>query len=909
MLQNNNNDFTIDLVLFKWNETDQNIEERTVRLTTFENNDSNSYGTFDESIDFADNTKELSFSIYKYVNGKPNPFWNYLVIGRKVRLTSYLDEHYIEFYITGLDPRLSVSNVCYTIKCQDSFSYELSNQNLSVYVNTDDEEMNWEDGIGPKTIDALIKKTLECSYVNYVNGNIDNNRWHIDPDFTNQFYANTWSLTEKMRVSIETTNTPFNVIGEILELFNSNLTVNYEQKTLNFEYKEDSDLKGLTLRPDYNLSSLTYTEEGEEYCNILQVQGGEDAYGAYVSLFPTITDNIRDFILAEPSGNSSKWRNESDFSSNFRKYCSDEGITPTLDDQTFLKALETVPSAGAFISNFKPWYDSGIIDKDTYGKIEEEININLRNINLEILCYSPIYYKRLYAVSNVENQVDTLMATIAALEYEKGNAQDDETTINGAQQALKITIDDYGEFIKIYEYEALAKPVGTTVFNYGYFGDIDYGYFLPETSAIDTNSVLLFHALDEVDADYQTTTFSSFDVDTGEFQVNGNINSLHFEIYCSISSDMEKAMENDISIGGLNSYDELKQYATANSLCDDTYVGYAVSLYGEDYFANRMGTFLGLLSDGQTELRRKEAELMQISNTADIASALAWTGLQDEDISTQLRYSDLVSRRTQLLKLVGGEGTKQHFDGYYKIYADFLAAFIDKKAKLIEKSVYLNTSLAAIMENLSTRQKQWWQSFYSTYHYVIKEVKYEDENELTSEGLFAVASKQFKINNQPTKSYSISYITTDDLLPYNAAIKIGDHIQVYTGELESNLSNRRFFAQIRRETKGLKIGSTLTFVNGNGEKISGKVNSVEYDALYYNVELLLREPLERYDDIYDYDVEGGYIINTLIPYNDSKPTRLRVSGISKKLRENTTSLTVENNTLVNKVMDKLLAML
>jgi hypothetical protein len=73
--------------------------------------------------------------------------------------------------------------------------------------------------------------------------------------------------------------------------------VNHKTKEINFSYREHTDYKGHTLSPDYNLGGFSYAESSEDSYNIMHVQGGEDAYGNFISIMPQLTDNIKNFLV------------------------------------------------------------------------------------------------------------------------------------------------------------------------------------------------------------------------------------------------------------------------------------------------------------------------------------------------------------------------------------------------------------------------------------------------------------------------------------------------------------------------------------------------------------------------------------------------------------------------------------
>jgi hypothetical protein len=62
------------------------------------------------------------------------------------------------------------------------------------------------------------------------------------------------------------------------------------------------------------------------------------------------------------------------------------------------------------------------------------------------------------------------------------------------------------------------------------------------------------------------------------------------------------------------------------------------------------------------------------------------------------------------------------------------------------------------------------------------------------------------------------------------------------------------------------------------------------------------------DKVYDFSPTGNHILNVEKVYNNA-PIQLRVTGVTKDLRGSTAQLTVEENTLYNTLVDRLLAML
>jgi hypothetical protein len=66
--------FYIDLITYNLKD-DNTLEEIPIRFTSFENNNSNLFGSFDENLKtLANEVQEFTFSVYLNSNGIVNPF-------------------------------------------------------------------------------------------------------------------------------------------------------------------------------------------------------------------------------------------------------------------------------------------------------------------------------------------------------------------------------------------------------------------------------------------------------------------------------------------------------------------------------------------------------------------------------------------------------------------------------------------------------------------------------------------------------------------------------------------------------------------------------------------------------------------------------------------------------------------
>ena len=274
-------DFTIELCDYYLD--DEKTIERPIRLSSLIQGVASTTGVYNEKLTEKENSQyNLTFNIEMFVDNARNPLIDLVVIDRKLRLKREGSKN-IEFYITGKTPTFNNKGISYAITCQDAFSYQFSRQSIKVTVDTNDEEQWGEYNTGPKSIDDLVDKVLSLSYLT---------SWKVNPDINNHIYQfpnNLYFGIEPMKVSLEVKeSTPYNIILEIAKLFNAAIIVDYDLKELNFLNKEKMIYKGLKLRPEINLSNFSYSEKGDNLYNIMYVSGGEDAYGNYLSIAPTL---------------------------------------------------------------------------------------------------------------------------------------------------------------------------------------------------------------------------------------------------------------------------------------------------------------------------------------------------------------------------------------------------------------------------------------------------------------------------------------------------------------------------------------------------------------------------------------------------------------------------------------------
>jgi hypothetical protein len=308
------------------------------------------------------------------------------------------------------------------------------------------------------------------------------------------------------------------------------------------------------------------------------------------------------------------------------------------------------------------------------------LEIDLRNINLNYLCYAPTYYKGVFDIKNVEQQVENIAAAIAAEENATANNKYNNSNLNEIQEAMKIEYNG-SKYVKIYEHMALEPIYNLMDCNYGVFNGIDYSYYLPELVNLNTNvpskneeGRFLVITKDVNNEDYYYLTTGNgveVDVNTNQFSMSYIPSSYHVTVYRKLydNDSYDFKVNSNLNIIGLSQHTVSSYNSQMASLCNASYIYNISEIYGSTYLSGKIALLKANLANDEQELKRVEKELMELTEKDSITSALnVVIGSSTLDtIDKQLKYSNLIREREALTIKVGGIGTNgMVFSGYYK---------------------------------------------------------------------------------------------------------------------------------------------------------------------------------------------------------------------------------------------------
>ena len=400
-----------------------------IPLTLFSSEDSNHspYSTFDESINFGENSQAtLKFSIAAYVwrfsNKELNPFLSLLECGRVVRFD--MDNYYkIDFVITKRTPRKIGQNIIFDIECIDYYRFFMSKRGVGLTYPFDEDDI---EQVVPQDIRFLADKILSAQ----------ESEWRVSPFLVaSDFKEESTDLTKKITFEISGSN-QYNALLELATKFNAELIVDYRFKTISFKDKNKKTFNGY-YRTDVNVSSFGYSEDFSNANNLLFVSGGTDEYDIAVTIPGLMPDNWRNYFRSKTEMNLGQFKqwDEKPF---MRVYLNDGFFKEHLEeDENYAKLADAMPHMQNFVYDLTGSLNRGLIDQATYNNIKDAFkNFTIPSIQYET--YYPDVVTMSFdvesIVANAKNQIDMSFST-----YLLSKEIDDENFNQGAKYLNEVT--------------------------------------------------------------------------------------------------------------------------------------------------------------------------------------------------------------------------------------------------------------------------------------------------------------------------------------------------------------------------------------------------------------------------------------------------------------------------------------
>lgn len=905
-----------------YNASGQNTAGRTyIPITFFKNGHSSSYSTFDESLTMKNNSQySLTFSMYKYINNTVNPLFYLVVEGRRLRLeTSTIT---VDFIITAVTPNITNKNTVINVTCQDCFSYDMSKINTSISY-TAELPVKYSDHL-----QQILTLSKLDSFYEIDSRSIEGERILFTNPYNLDFVDNTQPLTTTIEID---NSTPYNAFVQLANTYNALLKITYpesiydasgqyigESKTkIGFINTLTSTWDGYTIRPETNLSNFSITRKTDNFCSVLKVSGGEDADGQSITLLPNMPPRIQGFF--EP------YLDFSDFiawgslgitwqSSTVEWYAKFVELFPNInsEERNYWEIITTlVPSAGSLLYNFDYYLTAGLMDQIDYDDLNHIMTVNLRNANIKQNIFSSMYYKALSELSlDQSEELDyvTLLASDIQMAYDNFFIEDANTNSQNfiLGQNLEVNLQDYfNDILKIWQRDNF-KYIKNYKLLHGLEDDI-----LP--------LVLKGSINDKTHA--PSSTISSLNFNYLQDRANEIIKLYNkaFDEYVSAYNDLIELL--------------LPFYETTEAI-------------------------LTLLSKTEEEI---SSELGDKSGTASETSSL---------YIDYCYYRNIMDKKHPLISSYStdAKGITRYRMGVYHLYLYMM--YILDQAELnnggfgIPSKLALNywgysvnmkgISQSLVTFNSSTNISIWtkfpstynikplfeaaqnlsgsiWSDIYRDYGDYICESVFSDEDQLTPEGLYTSAAKHFAAHSEPTIEYSTTVINQHEILGFNSTLGLGDIIYFYNAELSSQYNGLLVLETSEHITSIDSISLTW-------KQLIYDPETDEFAKYNYNNSLLATTNKTEEFKIFKIDnsskmnrsliylsipslESANMLLNSnfsvysfgeeLVLYNKyldmiAKPISLQVTGLSSKLRDGTTQITVANDQIIRNVLGKLL---
>lgn len=894
-------DFTIQLYSTK-KENDEWKRVYTL-LTTFVNGHSNPGGTYDENFSIKSNSQySLTFSISKIVEGRINPLFHMVVENRRLRLTTI--DYIIDFIITAITPQVTQNNVVYNVTCQDVFSYDWSKQNIKISYNSL-EEHNKALYINRHAANILEKSKQEGRYM-------------IDPaletkefaDFPNMLTTTMVQWTERTSSTLELTDaTPFSAMVELANKYGAALNITYpyanenkdnDKTIIGFKNQQTIPFKGLYIRPEVNLNNFSISRKTDNFCSILHVDGGEDADGNIVGLMPDMPHEVEKFIVRmediEDTEDES-WKNliTKDLAQKFYDYCDVKANKNSISDpvkvSNYFSALERiVKSGGNFLYNFDYYYNNGLMSQKILEELEDIFSIELRNANLLTAAYTK-QYNRLYSeLMLLETEVEDYIASIAAENEYQDNLLKEKSE-NGIKDEL----------------------TGQDLFNYN-SSETEVNNIMFEPDPLTSAKISLLDKLWMKNGDVNSTYINNGETIYGTYFINNKIVDLikkkeeieqeYFNyLYEAYKLESKYGKNGDGTVNWLDTIinDDGKVevvYSSENSNPD--YIEYCYFTSQAKSIYTHVGPFTSSEGDFHLIINKKGYYQVFI-----------------EELEKLLNYYHPLEgfNKNNPLNTDNKLNNYNSFEKEIKEEQEYLK--LDNNGDPIR--IMGNDDSPVLVTNLLAKAKksqdEIWTKLYNEYGDFICEASYSDTTQISGDSLYLVAQKEFASRCNPSVDYSATIIDLHKVLNVNNfKIEVGDIIYFYNKDLYNQYSGSLVI-----EVPHIKNANSITILIPEQEydntilsykTFNYPISSTKYEneilSIYIKIDdQIIANNFILAPTIFKVDGQEVHVLNKYLDMKP-KPIQLQITGITKKLRDATTQLTVSNNRMVENLLGKIL---
>jgi hypothetical protein len=175
------------------------------------------------------------------------------------------------------------------------------------------------------------------------------------------------------------------------------------------------------------------------------------------------------------------------------------------------------------------------------------------------------------------------------------------------------------------------------------------------------------------------------------------------------------------------------------------------------------------------------------------------------------------------------------------------------------------------------------------------------------------AEKQFNLYKKPNQSYQLSAVSTNDLMDKITAINIGDIIYLHHNQI--NLKEIENFKIFAFSDKQMVINKQMAIVQVARENVVHQLYA-EIISTYNQYMVVNIHDYQKGDQIQGiildqklFSFQGNKRITWIKNYALPEKIEMRITGIEYQLNSKSAKLIVEENTLYNTLIDRLLMLL
>lgn len=512
--------------------------------------------------------------------------------------------------------------------------------------------------------------------------------------------------------------------------------------------------------------------------------------------------------------------------------------TDQINFNKFFQLLEKLPHYGSFLKDFTYWKNT-TLSNDRYNILKHKFDVELRNLNILSAIYNNMYNKYSYKLKELLYQEEEIVNRIGGLLEQRATLTETENnsissySYFATQSVKEEQIINYSTletratyYLPISEWLVL----NDTTIHYNNF--TNFYYESPDLSTIgasllnkniyykytDSGSQNVWGKSKIVSINYLENTITIDKIPEDDYRVeHGDV----YTVLCYINLDdikdtLNSSMVNNNAV--IQSEINSLIFQLENNIWTSDYFMYYQLLYGSEWLTLKSNEL-------HEKIISKKTEYNNAINNMQFNFGTQWRSidvgqLATYNISQATTYSSLFESIKNLAVYIGGVGTRKDetgqyytYPGWYSYYYDLITEKLSNYSNIATSTISLKSKCDEVKQEINN----WWKNLYSSYHDVIRECIFSDADQLTNDGLYNAAQKQFMKYQKPATSYSASYIALQDLDFNESAINVGDSVNLYHQGFTDDIDPRTIIVELDRPVTS-QSNNNISFIEYCGHR-------------------------------------------------------------------------------------------